>query len=226
VTAGERAKPVAADIPPSEATAADSTRDMAVEPGQQRAFRSVFAVTRLSLGWVFLWAFLDKTFALGFSTGVDPETGAVDRFGDAAWINGGSPTDGYLSAATKGPLADFYPSFAGAAWADWLFMLGLLGVGLTMMLGVAMRISAACGALLMVLMWSSALPPASTRSWTTTSSTRWCWSPWRWPVPATRSPSVGCTTRSPSSPTTPGSSRRIARITDGIGVAGPGTLRP
>jgi thiosulfate dehydrogenase (quinone) large subunit len=161
VTAGARAKPAVADAPPSETTAPDTTHAEAVESGRQRAFRYVFAVTRLSLGWVFLWAFLDKTFALGFSTGVDPETGAVDRFGDAAWVNGGSPTDGYLSSATKGPLADFYQGFAGAAWADWLFMLGLLGVGLTMMLGVAMRVSAACGALLMVLMWSSALPPAS-----------------------------------------------------------------
>jgi hypothetical protein len=25
---------------------------------------------------------------------VDSESGAVDRFGDAAWINGGSPTEG------------------------------------------------------------------------------------------------------------------------------------
>jgi len=159
VTSGARSKPAAPDVPPPEDAAADRTQREPVESQQQRAFRYVFAVTRLSLGWIFLWAFLDKMFALGFATGVDPETGAVDRFGDAAWINGGSPTEGYLSSATQGPLADFYQGFAGAAWADWLFMLGLLGIGLTLMLGVAMRVTAACGALLMVLMWSSALPP-------------------------------------------------------------------
>ena len=63
------------------------------EPPAAKAFRYVAAALRLSLGWVFMWAFLDKTFALGFGTGRDGETGVVDRFGDAAWINGGSPTE-------------------------------------------------------------------------------------------------------------------------------------
>jgi thiosulfate dehydrogenase (quinone) large subunit len=133
---------------------------VAAEGRRQRAFRHVAAATRLSLGWVFLWAFLDKTFALGFATGVDPETGAVDRFGGAAWINGGSPTEGFLQFGTEGKwLHGFYSSdlFAGA-WADWLFMLGLLGVGLTLMLGIGMRIGAVAGALLLLLMWSAELP--------------------------------------------------------------------
>jgi thiosulfate dehydrogenase [quinone] large subunit len=134
---------------------------VAVESSRERALRYVLGVLRLALGWIFLWAFLDKTFALGYSTGVDPETGAVDRFGDAAWINGGSPTEGYLSFATSGPFAGLYQSFAGAVWADWLFMLGLLGIGLALMLGVALRITAVCGVLLTVLMWSSVLPPAN-----------------------------------------------------------------
>ncbi len=56
----------------------------------------IWGVLRLSMGWVFLWAFLDKLLALGFATGRNPETGVVDRFGDAAWIYGGSPTDGFL----------------------------------------------------------------------------------------------------------------------------------
>ena len=123
------------------------------------ALRYVAAVLRLSLGWVFLWAFLDKMFALGFATGRDPETGVVDRFGDAAWIHGGSPTEGFLTFAAKGPFADIYHNIAGAAWADWLFMLGLLGVGVTMTLGAGMRIGAATGALMYLLMWSVVLPP-------------------------------------------------------------------
>jgi thiosulfate dehydrogenase (quinone) large subunit len=132
---------------------------VAPESRRERAFRYVFAVTRISLGWVFLWAFLDKTFALGFATGVDPETGAVDRFGDAAWINGGSPTEGFLAFGTSGPFADLYQNIAGAAWADWLFMTGLLGIGLTLMLGIGMRIGTISGALLVTLMWTAALPP-------------------------------------------------------------------
>lgn len=123
------------------------------------ALRYVAAVLRLSLGWVFLWAFLDKMFALGFATGRDPETGVVDRFGDAAWIHGGSPTEGFLTFAAKGPFADIYHNIAGAAWADWLFMLGLLGIGVALMLGVAMRLATISGVVMLVLMWSAVLPP-------------------------------------------------------------------
>ena len=43
-----------------------------------RTLDYLFAVTRLSLGWVFLWPFLDKMFGLGH------ETPAAK-----AWINGG-----------------------------------------------------------------------------------------------------------------------------------------
>jgi thiosulfate dehydrogenase [quinone] large subunit len=130
-----------------------------VTSGHPTAFRYVAAATRLALGWVFLWAFIDKLFALGFSTGRDAETGVVDRFGDAAWVNGGSPTLGFLKFGTKGPLADFYQGFAGAAWADWLFMVGLAGIGLALVLGVAMRLATISGVLMLVMMWSAALLP-------------------------------------------------------------------
>lgn len=112
------------------------------------AARGVLAVIRLSIGWIFLWAFLDKLLGLGFST---PAEGA--------WVNGGSPTEGYLTNAVSGPFAGLYQSFAGAAWADVLFMAGLLGVGAALMLGIGMRVAAASGALLLVLMWTAVLPP-------------------------------------------------------------------
>lgn len=50
------------------------------------------AAARVSLGFVFLWAFLDKTFGLGYAT-----TSA------AAWVKGGSPTKGFLSHVSAGP---------------------------------------------------------------------------------------------------------------------------
>lgn len=112
------------------------------------AYRYTLAVTRLALGLVFLWAFLDKTFGLGH------ETASAD-----AWINGGSPTDGFLAHAPKGPLAGFYNDIAGAAWADWLFMIGLAGIGVALILGIAMRIAAIAGVALLVMMWSAVLPP-------------------------------------------------------------------
>ncbi len=114
------------------------------------ALRYVLAAIRLSIGWVFLWAFLDKLFGLGH------ETASAQ-----AWVNGGSPTAGFLGNAVSGPFADFYSGFAGAAWADWLFMIGLLGIGVALVTGAGMRLAAAAGAVLLVLMWSAVLPPAN-----------------------------------------------------------------
>jgi thiosulfate dehydrogenase [quinone] large subunit len=112
--------------------------------------RYAMAATRISMGWIFLWAFLDKTFGLGH------ETAHAD-----AWIRGGSHTKGFLAFGAAGPFKDFYHSIAGDAWADWLFMAGLLGIGVALLLGVTMRLAAACGALMLVLMWTVVLPPAN-----------------------------------------------------------------
>lgn len=120
--------------------------------------RRALGALRIAFGLTFLWAFFDKLLALGFATGHDQE-GILDRFGDAAWINGGSPTEGFLKFGADGPFKEFYNSIAGAAWADWLFMLGLLGIGTALTLGIGMRVAAAAGALLYVLMWTVVLPP-------------------------------------------------------------------
>ncbi len=120
------------------------------ETSRHRAYRYTMAATRLAMGWVFLWPFLDKMFGLGHET-----------VSAKSWVNGGSPTSGFLGKGTSGPLASFYQGMAGAAWADWLFMAGLLGIGVALLLGVALRPAAASGALLMVLMWSAVLPPAN-----------------------------------------------------------------
>ena len=116
------------------------------------------ALLRICFGLTFLWAFVDKMFALGFHTGYD-QAGNLDRFGDAAWINGGSPTEGFLAFGADGPFKDFYNNIAGAAWADWLFMLGLLGIGIALTFGAGMRLGVVTGAVLYVLMWSVVLPP-------------------------------------------------------------------
>lgn len=116
------------------------------------------AVLRIGFGFTFLWAFFDKLLALGFHTGYD-QAGTLDRFGDAAWINGGSPTEGFLKFGADGPLQSFYNDIAGAAWADWLFMSGLVGIGTALTFGIGMRFAAGAGALLYLLMWTVVLPP-------------------------------------------------------------------
>jgi thiosulfate dehydrogenase [quinone] large subunit len=128
------------------------------QPRITTAAARVLAALRIAFGLTFLWAFLDKTFALGFSTGYD-QAGNLDRFGDAAWIHGGSPTEGFLAFGADGPFKELYNSIAGAAWADWLFMAGLLGIGVALTLGIGMRFATAAGALLYVLMWTVVLPP-------------------------------------------------------------------
>jgi thiosulfate dehydrogenase [quinone] large subunit len=123
------------------------------------AFERALAALRIAYGVTFLWAFLDKTFALGFHTGYN-DAGVLDRFGDAAWINGGSPTFGFLSfgVPADNPFKGFYDALAGNAWVDWLFMLGLLGIGISLLFGVAMRIGTAAGALMYAFMYAAVLP--------------------------------------------------------------------
>ncbi len=124
--------------------------------------RYALGVLRIVIGWTFLWAFLDKLLALGYSTGrtVD-EKGieTVDRFGDAAWIHGGSPTEGFLAFAAKGPFKGFYNDIAAAGWAETLFMLGLLGIGVAFLFGVFTKLAAIAGAIMYLMMWSVVLPP-------------------------------------------------------------------
>ncbi len=120
-------------------------------PGRSdTAVRYVLAGVRLALGWVFLWAFLDKTFGLGHET-----------VAAKSWINGGSPTKGFLGSASKGPFSGFYHSIAGNGFIDALFMVSLLGIGVALILGIGMRIAATAGVVLTVMMWSAVLPPAS-----------------------------------------------------------------
>lgn len=130
-----------------------------------RLTRRVLAVLRIGFGLTFLWAFFDKLLALGFATGavVDPETGAregIDFMAKAAWLNGGSPTEGFLTfgVPAHNPFSDFFNSLAGQVWVDWLFMAGLLGIGLALTIGCGMRIAAAAGALLYLMMYVASLP--------------------------------------------------------------------
>ncbi len=145
-----------------------AVEDVVVEAEVVRssAARKALAALRIGFGLTFLWAFFDKLLALGFSTGAitNPDTGAregIDFFAkDQAWLNGGSPTEGFLKfgVPADNPLNDFFGSFAGAAWADWLFMIGLLGIGTALTFGFGMRIAAATGALLYGLMWLASMP--------------------------------------------------------------------
>lgn len=133
-----------------EATARPSRRatrvTLATTHEDQPLVRYAWAAVRIALGLIFLWAFFDKLLGLGFAT--PPER---------SWLNGGSPTRGFL-ANTAGPFASTFQAMAGNVVVDWLFMLGLLGIGLALVLGIGVRVAAVSGAILMLLMWAASLP--------------------------------------------------------------------
>ncbi|WP_353951903.1 DoxX family protein [Knoellia sp. S7-12] len=104
---------------------------------------------RYVLGFTFLWPFLDKLFGLGYGTPAEN-----------AWIDGGSPTTGFLTknpAVVDGPFAGFFANFAGGIW-DFLFMFSLLGIGVAFLTGAVLKIAAWGGALLMTLMYFAEFP--------------------------------------------------------------------
>jgi thiosulfate dehydrogenase [quinone] large subunit len=107
------------------------------------------AAVRIATGFIFLWAFFDKTFGWHYATG-----------SGKGWIDGGSPTKGFLSGVAAGPLQSFFHTIAGQGWTDTLFMLALLGLGLALISGVALRVTAVAGTTLMAMMWAAEWPPA------------------------------------------------------------------
>ncbi|MFI6986548.1 hypothetical protein ACIBSV_49515 [Embleya sp. NPDC050154] len=136
----------------SRRTDDETTPDVAAGSSAIAATRNAdvaVAGLRVLLGFVFLWAFLDKTFGLGYATA-----------SGKGWLDGGSPTKGFLSHVDVGPMAGTLRDWAGEPWADWLFMLGLLGVGVALVLGIGLRPAAVSGTAMMALMWIAEWPPA------------------------------------------------------------------
>ncbi|WP_296666146.1 hypothetical protein [Demequina sp.] len=122
------------------------------------------SLTRISIGFVFLWAFFDKLLGLGYATCRDAETGTVDFMCDSAWLQGGHVTEGYLKSAAGefggepagvyGEMFKGWGDFAIGSFRplDWVFMLALAGVGFAFMLGIGTKVGAwsAVGLLLMM----------------------------------------------------------------------------
>lgn len=115
--------------------------------------RLIWMTLRIVMGFLFLWPFFDKLLGLGYAT---PKEGA--------WISGGSPTTGYLTHSTYGPFAEFFQSLAGLGFGginiiDWIFMTGLLAVGISLIFNKFIKLGALAGSLMLILMWLAALPP-------------------------------------------------------------------
>jgi len=140
-----------------------------LEPVHTKGLRATIGTLRLLLGWTFLWAFLDKAFALGFATGRNVETGAITFFGqNQAWFNGGSPTRGVFAYALHaGPFQGFYenlgnyqmtaqgPTAAPPEWINVVYMVSMLLIGLGLITGVMTRLAAVGGIIWMVIFYTA-----------------------------------------------------------------------
>jgi thiosulfate dehydrogenase [quinone] large subunit len=124
-------------------------------PGKRRAktpreralsTRLVWGITRIALGFVFLWAFLDHLIGFGRSTPAAQ-----------SWLNGGSPVRDYL-LSVHGTFAAFFNDLARQAWTEPLYEVGLAAIGVALILGMGMRVAACTGGVLLIMMWLSALP--------------------------------------------------------------------
>ncbi|WP_223622871.1 hypothetical protein [Microbacterium sp. EST19A] len=110
------------------------------------AARVFIALTRIALGFVYLWAFVDKLFGFGVAT---PPEGSV--------LAGQSPSAGYLSH-TEGALSGMFQALAGNPVVDVLFMLGLGAVGAAFISGIGLRLAALGGTFVMGGIYLSMLP--------------------------------------------------------------------
>ena len=108
-------------------------------------------VLRYVMSFVFLWAFVDKVFGLNFST----------KSADA-WIHGGSPTHGFLAFGTHGPFINVFHLLATYSHViDWVFMLGLLFIGLTLVFNKYVKWGCLAGCVMLFFMYLSLLLPAN-----------------------------------------------------------------
>ncbi|MFC0675482.1 hypothetical protein [Brachybacterium hainanense] len=110
----------------------------------------LLGVVRILLGFTFLWAFLDKMLGLGFST---PAERSV--------LHGGSPTTGYLGGSIESgnPFAGVWEALIAInPVTDVLFLAGLLGIGLALLLGIGMRIATVSGAAMYLFMYLASFP--------------------------------------------------------------------
>ncbi len=107
--------------------------------------RMLLGVLRILVGWSFLWAFIDKLFGLGYTTA-----------SGKGMIDGGTPAQGFMTHA-DGPFAGLFSSISGR-WADYGFMFALLAIGVALITGCGLKITAIAAATLLALMYLAEFP--------------------------------------------------------------------
>ena len=120
--------------------------------GELTLGQKVMGVTRIVLGFLFLWPFLDKMFGLGYAT----QPGS-------AWINGVSPTKGFLMFATYkttpwAGLWEFLASDPIYILVDITYMTLLLVGGVALITGCFVRPASFGLTIFMIAVYLALLP--------------------------------------------------------------------
>src|SRR5438094_934399 len=102
------------------------------------------ALLRISLGLVYLWAFVSQAFGISYTNTGPAVPGQKTNYGwhfssnpDNGWISSGfshSPTAGYVDK-THGPLA-FIPQDVSTGLDDLFWMVAIGGLGIALTLGI------------------------------------------------------------------------------------------
>jgi thiosulfate dehydrogenase [quinone] large subunit len=127
------------------------------------------ALLRISLGLVYLWAFISQAFGISYTNTSTAAPGQNVTYGwhfstnaNNGWISSGfshSPTSSYVNK-THGPLA-FIPQNLSTGLDDLFWMVAIGGLGIALTLGILMNIAGIGGFLLNVILWFSTFPPSS-----------------------------------------------------------------
>ena len=109
-----------------------------------------FGILRVLIGFMLFWAFLDKTFGLGYPTA--PGQGLID---------GGSPTKGFLMHASNGTFGWlFEPMVDISGLLDIVIVLAMFALGVGLILGIGKRLCCV-GGMLMFFIFYLAVSPLS-----------------------------------------------------------------
>src|SRR6188768_1446704 len=132
------------------------------------------SLTRIAIGFVFLWAFFDKLLGLGRSTCLtiseDRATYTTNFLcspdpvkGGGAWIHGSHVTEGYLvyGGNPTSPFHEFFVGLGAQRWTDWIFMLGLFAIGFALMAGVGTKLVMFAGPLMLTFMYLTQMWPTT-----------------------------------------------------------------
>ena len=108
---------------------------------------------RMIMGFIWLWAFLDKLIGLGFATAPSK-----------SWLAGNSPTTGFLKYGTK-PESPFAPIFVElakyATMIDPIYMAMLSFVGISLLTGVMVKFGSIVGIIFSLSIYFSIIPLAN-----------------------------------------------------------------